>query len=135
MKLVSLKRTKDDKAAEGRDGAVPSSIDDSRDGADLHLESDHMEKMGIDPGLPHGHPISIEAHGTVHRSSDGPEGGRMQIRLHKMGADYDKPKGDEDNALRGEIEKNTKDSDKKAGTKAAAKGGNIPEKAGAKAGA
>lgn len=122
MKLVSLKRTKDDKAAEGRGGAMPSTIDDSPDGADLHLEGDHLKKMGVDSTLPHGHKIRIEGEGTVHRSSDGPEGGRMQIKLHRAGAEYDEPKERAEKSLRDDLEKNTKGSEDKreAGEKARA---------------
>jgi hypothetical protein len=111
MKMVSLKRSKADREAEKNAGAEPSTIDDSRDGADLHLEDHHMEKMGISPTLPHGHPITLHAEGVVHRSSDGPEGGRMTIRVHKAGAEYDEPRDERESGLRGEIEKNTEESE------------------------
>lgn len=117
VKMVSLKRTKDDKSAENRSGAMPSTIDDSPDGADLHLEGDHLKKMGIDSTLPHGHKIRIEGEGTVHRSSDGPEGGRMSIKLHKAGAEYDEPREKRDASLRDELKKNTKDADEKVSAK------------------
>lgn len=133
MKMVSLKRTAAEKKAENSAEGVDD-IDDSRDGADLHLEGPHMEKMGVDSTLPHGHPITLHAEGVVHRSSDGPEGGRMTIRVHKAGAEYDAPKEEKEKSLRGEIEKNTADSDKGAMSKAAAKGAKIAEKkTGAKA--
>lgn len=121
MKMVSLKRSAADKKAEKDARAEPSGIDDSMDGADLHLEDHHMEKMGISPTLPHGHPITLHAEGTIHRSSDGPEGGRMTIHVHKAGADYDEPQAEREGSLRGEIEKNTRDEDAKAVTRAAAK--------------
>src|ERR1700733_9715788 len=101
MKMANLKRTAAEKNAEKDAGAEPSSIDDSADGADLHLEDHHMEKMGISPTLPHGHPITLHAEGTVHRSSDGPEGGRMTIRVHKAGAEYDEPHEEKEKSLRG----------------------------------
>lgn len=126
MKMVSLKRTAAEKKAEGSADGMSNSVDDSRDGADLHLEDNHMEKMGISPNLPHGHPITLHAEGTIHRASDGPEGSRMTIRVHKAGAEYDDPK-EQEGGLRGEIEKNTQDADKKALTKPAAKGKDVPE--------
>lgn len=133
MKMVSLKRSKADKDASKDAGAMPSSIDDSADGADLHLEDHHMEKMGISPTLPHGHPITLHADGTVHRSSDGPEGGRMSIRIHKAGADWEEPAEEKEKSLRGEIEKNTEQSetkrDGKKFTKAADKGKELKEPA------
>jgi hypothetical protein len=117
MKMVSLKRSKADKDVSKDAGAMLSTIDDSQDGADLNLEDHHMEKMGISPTLPHGHPISLHAEGTVHRSSDGPEGGRMTIRVHKAGAEYDEPAAEKEGSLRGEIEKNTEESETKGDKK------------------
>ena len=134
MKTVSLKRTAAEKKVEGSaEGSSPGY--ETEDGADLHLEGSHIKKMDDKleneahmASLPHGHEIRFEGVGTVHRTSDGPEGGRMHIKVHRMGAEYDAPR-EEEGGLRGEIEKNTQDSDKRAEVKGAAKGKKVAEQA------
>ena len=116
MKTHSLKRTGAEKAA-SKDALGSPSLSTDEDGADLHLEGDHLKKMDVDAGLPHGHDVTFQGHGTVHRSSDGPEGGRMHIKVHRMGMEYDEPQDEKEKSLRSEISKNTEESETKRDTK------------------
>lgn len=119
MKMVSLKTKAIDSDASNRALGAPE-LSTNNDGASLHLEGEHMKAMGIDEGLPHGHPVTIEATGTVHRSESGPEGGRMHIKLHKMGMEHD-PVKEKEGSLRGDLEKSTTASETKSEAKQVAK--------------
>lgn len=112
MKMHSLKTKAIDSAAENRALGAPE-LSTNNDGASLHLEGEHMKAMGVDEGLPHGHPVTIEATGTVHRSESGPEGGRMHVKLHKMGMEYDEPKDKKERSLKDDLKKSMNDSESK----------------------
>jgi len=128
VKMVSLKRTaaekKADNSAEGRADGY-----ETEDGADLHLDGSHLKKMDEKgettapiSSLPHGHEVHFEGHGTIHRTSDGPEGGRVHIKVHRLGADYDDPKGErEEGSVRDNLERSAEASERKTEAKEKAK--------------
>lgn len=113
MKMVTLKSKAIDKDVSKNALGAPE-LSTNNDGADLHLEGEHMKQMGVDDGLPHGHNVTVQAHGTVHRSESGPEGGRMHIKLHKMGMEYDEPHGKREGSIRDDIKDSASKSDRKS---------------------
>lgn len=120
MKMVKLKSEPMDSAVSNRALGAPD-LSTNNDGADLHINGEHLKQLGMDDGLPHGHDITVTAHGTVHRSESGPDGGRMHVKLHKMGVDYDEPKERKERSLRDDLNDSTKKSEHKADDKAAKK--------------
>lgn len=122
VKMVSLKRTKQDKQAEksalGRPGIASA---DEGDGAiSIHLEPHHLDKLGVGGGLRSGHKVTLHGEGTVDRAEsfkdgDGKVKQRATLKLHKAGLEYTGSDIESDkHELRGEIER--------AGAKKASKG-------------
>lgn len=120
MKMVNLKSKAIDKSAENSALGAPE-LSTNNDGADLHLKGEHMKQMGVDDGLPHGHNVTLQAHGTVHRSESGPDGGRMHIKLHKMGMEYDEPHGKREGSIRDDLKASETKSEAKQVAKDAKK--------------
>src|SRR6185312_4671905 len=114
-KLVSLKRSKN--AAErppiGKiNGAYP---DD--EGVAIHLDHDHLTKLGVGGSLKSGDKVGFSGAGKVERSEtrtdkDG-ERHSATIRLHRGSVDHDASRDDQREELRGEIAKNAEAAGKK----------------------
>lgn len=120
VKMVNLKRTASERKAEDDAGGMDH-LSENEDGADLHLRGEHIKRMDEKGeleapmnSLPHGHPVEFSGHGTVHRTSDGPEGGNVHIKVHKLGMDYDEPNEAKHGSIRDDLEKSATASQNKS---------------------
>jgi len=101
MKLVSMKRTKAEKATREKDwkSAPSMGADDYHHGLRVSLDHDGMNKIGMKETPSVGDEYRIEAHGRVVSARDESREGRsapdrnIEILLHRMGAE---PKSDSD---------------------------------------
>lgn len=110
-KMVALKRSAADKRAHEERHGYPMSESD-QEGPSVHLDPHHLDKMGVDQELPHGHEIQmkgyVERHETGH--DQGEPTGQMRVRVTHAGTDQ--PEADH-GSLRGELAKNTEKDSKK----------------------
>ncbi len=112
-KMVSLKKTSADREAEkkamGESGPGVNSNPEDAGGIMIHLEHDHLKKMGVGGGLKSGHKVELSAAGHVEHSEtrSTPEGERhsARLRMTRMGVEHETDHGEERKDLRNEIEK------------------------------
>lgn len=106
VKMVSLKKSSADRAADKEAMGSPALATDSPDsqGISVNLEHHHLMKMGVGGGMKSGHKVEFGGTGTVERSEtrSTPEGERHSatIRLNRGGLEH---QGDEKAEERGEI--------------------------------
>lgn len=113
VKMVSLKKTAADRAAEKKAMGEASNITgpDQNEGVMVHLDHNHLTKMGLHGDLKSGDGIEFHGKGEVERSEtrSTPDGDRhsASLRIHKAGYERDvKSGGDEEKrSVRGDLEK------------------------------
>jgi hypothetical protein len=117
VKVVSLRKTAADKAAEKK--AMGTSIGayegPDNDGVSVHLDHDHLTKMGHYGNLKSGDKVEVMARGHVESSESrsGKDGEKhsARIRLTHMGVDH---KGTDDrDDMRRDVESSYDSSEKK----------------------
>lgn len=112
VKMVSLMKSKDDKAADDKAGeGTPSRVEMAEpEGLEIHLTHEHLKKLGLKKPMETGSDIDFHGTGTVTSAHSEEVNGemkhRMAIRLEKaepLSAQVKEESGGKD-GLRGQIE-------------------------------
>lgn len=128
--MISLRKTAADRKAEksameARTRSYASDGDgdgDDHGGPEVHLEASHLKKLGAhEHELPEGHEIHFVGHVVSHQlgHENGEPTGHARVRLVEAGTEIPEAK---DGGLRGELEKNTEDFERKSAEKAEKRG-------------
>lgn len=112
-KMVSLKKTAAERKAEqkARDAGPSTEPYDDDGGLTVHLDHDHLTKMGVGGDLKNGHKVKFNGEGHVEmaESRSTPEGERhsARVRFTKGSMEHEAPEeeGGERGEIRGEINK------------------------------
>lgn len=111
-KMVALKRSAAEKRAHEADHGYPLN-DREAEGPSVHLDSHHLNKMGVDQELPHGHKVQLEGYVEQHTTghNEGEPAHHMTVRITHGGTDQ--PAQADHGSLRGELAKNAETDSKK----------------------
>lgn len=147
VKMVSLRKTKQDRQAEDRamEARISSHPDDpdgdgdDHGGPEIHLDASHLKKLGAhEQQLPEGHEIHFKGRVVSHTigHEHGEPTSHARVRLIEGGTDIPEQTS---GGLRAELEKNTQSSERKAAETAerrsaakAKSGEQVDEKSGGK---
>lgn len=106
VKMVSLRRTAADRAESSDALGIPGNVD-GPDSFDVHMDHNHLKKLGLDMPLPHGHEITLHAKGELVSSHmhdvDGEPRHSATFRFSHAGVEHEAPSGDGHSDIREDL--------------------------------
>jgi hypothetical protein len=120
VKMVNLKKSKGDMAADKEAGGEPgiASVANEHSGVHVNLDHHHLKNLGVEAGMKAGDRVDFKGRGTVQRYEmhDGPDGMKHSATLHldKGALERDGARDEERDDLKNEIAANVGKMEKEA---------------------